>query len=150
MYSPPEKAALMSADTPVRPEWAPMLRIGGGPGAGKSTLSWRLSRALDLPLHRVDLWAYDHHARMPAPRLAPGHDLSQQRRYENQAAARQGRLWMQDAGLAVMPDYPVRLRMRDERVRRDLAGHARRLRGQNRFAAPVDRPRPRLIAHGAG
>jgi hypothetical protein len=43
-----------------------MLWIGGGQGAGKSTLSWHLSRASDLPLHRVDLWTYDHHARMPA------------------------------------------------------------------------------------
>jgi hypothetical protein len=43
-----------------------MLWIGGGQGAGKTTLSWHLSRASDLPLHRVDLWAYDHQARMPA------------------------------------------------------------------------------------
>jgi hypothetical protein len=43
-----------------------MLWIGGGQGAGKTTLSWHLSRANDLPLHRVDLWTYDHHARMPA------------------------------------------------------------------------------------
>ena len=43
-----------------------MLWIGGGQGAGKSTLSWHLSRAHDLPLHRVDLWAYDHRARLPA------------------------------------------------------------------------------------
>ena len=234
-----------------------MLWIGGGQGAGKTTLSWHLSRANDLPLHRVDLWAYDHLARMPAgdsldeqlargaeaaadafeshsrhrlglvlddiaerdlgkvpaivegpqlmpgfaaqlppgwgvwllpdpartrmareerlaneetlagrpvasrsrarlisqrddiltsriresavlagrpvievppapdwpataaaigsalapalgaaPRLAPGSELSRQRRYENKAADRQGRLWMQDAGLTVMPAYP--------------------------------------------
>jgi hypothetical protein len=43
-----------------------MMWIGGGQGAGKTTLSWHLSRANDLPLHRVDLWAYDHQARMPA------------------------------------------------------------------------------------
>jgi hypothetical protein len=43
-----------------------MLWVGGGQGAGKSILSWRLSRAYDLPLHPVDLWAYDHQARMPA------------------------------------------------------------------------------------
>lgn len=43
-----------------------MLWIGGGQGAGKTTLSWHLSRANDLPLHRVDLWTYDHQARMPA------------------------------------------------------------------------------------
>ena len=234
-----------------------MLWIGGGQGAGKTTLSWHLSRANDLPLHRVDLWTYDHLARMPAgdsldeqlargaeaaadafeshsrlrlelvlddiaardlgkvpalvegpqlmpglaaqlppgwcvwllpdpartrmareerlaneetlagrpvagrsraqlisqrdailtsriresavlagrpvievppspdwpaiaaaigsalapalgsaPRLAPGSELSRQRRYENKAADRQGRLWMQDAGLTVMPAYP--------------------------------------------
>jgi hypothetical protein len=234
-----------------------MLWVGGGQGAGKTTLSWRLSRATDLPLHRVDLWTYDHQARMPAdesldeqlargpeaaadafesrsrlrlelvlddiaardlgevpvivegpqlmpgfaaqlppgwcvwllpdpartrvtregrmakeetlagrpvagrsraslvlqrdvmltrriregaaiaerpvievppspdwpviaaaiesalapalgsaPRLAPGPELSRQRRYENQAADHQGRLWMRDAGLTVMPAYP--------------------------------------------
>lgn len=43
-----------------------MLWIGGGQGAGKSTLAWFLSRANDLPLHRIDLWTYDHQARMPA------------------------------------------------------------------------------------
>lgn len=42
-----------------------MLWIGGAPGAGKSTLAWQLSRATDLPLHPVDLWAYDHQARLP-------------------------------------------------------------------------------------
>ena len=234
-----------------------MLWVGGGQGAGKTTLSWHLSRANDLPLHRVDLWTYDHQARLPAgdsldeqlargpeaaadafasrsrlrlelvlddilardlgrvpaivegpqlmpafadqlppgwgvwlvpdpartrlvreerlateealagrpvagrsrvdrilrrdaliagrirasaapsgrpvievppvpdwpaiaaavesalapglesaPRLAPGRELSRQRRYENRAASRQGRLWMRDAGLTVMPSYP--------------------------------------------
>jgi hypothetical protein len=234
-----------------------MLWIGGGQGAGKTTLAWHLSRANDLPLHPVDLWAYDHQARLPAgdsldeqlargaeaaadafesvsrlrlslviddilardlgtvptvvegpqlmpgfaarlppvwgvwllpdpertrlvreerlaiqdtlagrpaagrsrahrllqrdalltermrtsaalsgrqvievprspdwpviaagvesalapalraaPHLTPGRELSRQRRYENQAADRQGRLWMQDAGLTVMPSYP--------------------------------------------
>ena len=43
-----------------------MLWIGGGQGAGKTTLSWQLFRANDLPLHRVDLSTYDHLARMPA------------------------------------------------------------------------------------
>lgn len=43
-----------------------MLWVGGGQGAGKTTLSWRLSRVNDLPLHPVDLWGYDHHARLPA------------------------------------------------------------------------------------
>ena len=43
-----------------------MLWVGGGQGAGKTTLSWHRSRAHDLPLHRIDLWTYDHLARMPA------------------------------------------------------------------------------------
>jgi len=43
-----------------------MLWVGGAPGAGKSTLCWQLSRAHDLPLHPVDLWAYDHQARLLA------------------------------------------------------------------------------------
>jgi hypothetical protein len=42
-----------------------MLWVGGAQGAGKSTLCWHLSRASDLPLHPVDLWAYDHQARLP-------------------------------------------------------------------------------------
>jgi hypothetical protein len=41
-----------------------------------------------------------------APRLAPGPELSGQRRYENGAAERQGRLWMADAGLTAAPSYP--------------------------------------------
>jgi hypothetical protein len=43
-----------------------MLWIGGAQGAGKSTMAWALSRAHDLPLHPVDMWAYDHAGRMPA------------------------------------------------------------------------------------
>jgi hypothetical protein len=43
-----------------------MLWIGGGQGAGKTTLSWHLSRTNDLPLHQIDLWTYDHQARLPA------------------------------------------------------------------------------------
>jgi hypothetical protein len=42
-----------------------MIWVGGAQGAGKSTISWRLSRAHDLPLHPVDLWAYDHQGRLP-------------------------------------------------------------------------------------
>jgi len=42
-----------------------MLWVGGAQGAGKSTLCWQLSRNHDLPLHPVDLWAYDHQARLP-------------------------------------------------------------------------------------
>jgi hypothetical protein len=136
-----------------------MLWVGGGQGAGKTILSWHLSRANDLPLHPVDLWTYDHQARLPAgdsldeqlargpeaaadafesasllrlelvlhdilardrggrrvgarpalrsaPRLPPGSELSRQRRHENRTAERQGRLWMREAGLAVMPSYP--------------------------------------------
>ena len=67
-----------------------------------------------------------------APRLAPGRELSRQRRYENRAAERQGRLWMGDAGLTVGAFLPVRVRMRDERVPRYLDGRAGRLRGQDR------------------
>lgn len=45
-----------------------MIWIGGGQGAGKSTAAWRLSREYDLPLHPVDLWAYDHAQRLPGGR----------------------------------------------------------------------------------
>ncbi|HEY6492355.1 MAG TPA: hypothetical protein VIZ43_03720 [Trebonia sp.] len=53
-------------DLSRRGDWPPMLWVGGGQGAGKTTLSWHLSRANDLPLHPVDLWNYDHQARLPA------------------------------------------------------------------------------------
>lgn len=42
----------------------------------------------------------------PLPGLRPGEDLSRQRRYENLAACRQGRLWQADIGLAELPAYP--------------------------------------------
>jgi hypothetical protein len=41
-----------------------------------------------------------------APLLSPGAELGRQRRYENNAADRQGRLWMRDAGLTAAPSYP--------------------------------------------
>ena len=59
-----------------------MLWIGGGQGAGKTTLSWHLSRADDLPLHQIDLWSYDHRARVPA-----GESLGQQLAKGPEAAA---------------------------------------------------------------
>jgi hypothetical protein len=40
------------------------------------------------------------------PRLAEGPMLSAQRRHENAAAVRQGRLWAAAAGLAALPSYP--------------------------------------------
>jgi hypothetical protein len=52
-----------------------------------------------------------------ARRLAPGSELSRQRRYENGAAERQGRLWMQDAGLTVMPAYPFGCECGESRCR---------------------------------
>lgn len=42
-----------------------MIWLGGAPGSGKSTIAWMLSRQLDLPLHPVDLWTYDHRERLP-------------------------------------------------------------------------------------
>src|SRR3954453_19224864 len=46
--------------------WPTMIWLGGAQGAGKSTIAWLLSRHLDLPLHPVDMWAYDHQERLPA------------------------------------------------------------------------------------
>jgi hypothetical protein len=40
------------------------------------------------------------------PQLEPGGVLRGQRRYENEAACRQGRLWQEDIGLATLPPYP--------------------------------------------
>lgn len=42
-----------------------MIWIGGAPGAGKSTIARTLASSRDLPLQAVDLWTYDHVARMP-------------------------------------------------------------------------------------
>ena len=42
-----------------------MIWIGGAPGAGKSTLARALALAEDLPVHALDLWTYDHVARLP-------------------------------------------------------------------------------------
>jgi hypothetical protein len=114
----------MTVGVSGREERPPMIWVGGAHGVGKTSWSWQLSRAHDLPLHSVDLWSYDHQARLPAgdsldeqvarvpdaaasaPGLAPGRELSRQRRYENRAAGRQGRLWVADAGLTVAPSYP--------------------------------------------
>ena len=48
--------------------WPAMIWIGGSPGAGKSTLARGMARAFDLPLHPIDLWAYDHAQRLPPVR----------------------------------------------------------------------------------
>ena len=136
-----------------------MLWVGGAQGAGKTTWSWQQSRAYDLPLHTIDLWTYDHQARLPAGdsldgQLARGPEAAADAfesasgsgfrrsptgprsrpppsRHENRAAA---------AGQAVDGRrrahrgafLPVRVRMRDERVPRYLDGHVPRLRGPNR------------------
>jgi hypothetical protein len=42
----------------------------------------------------------------PLPRLEAGAELRRQRRYENLAACRQGRLWQADIGLAELQPYP--------------------------------------------
>ncbi|MEV6285594.1 hypothetical protein [Kribbella sp. NPDC051770] len=41
-----------------------MAWIGGAPGAGKSTIARTLACSLDLPLHPIDRWTYDHAGRM--------------------------------------------------------------------------------------
>lgn len=74
--------ASASVDLSGQALWPPMLWIGGGQGAGKTTLSWSLSRAHDLPLHRIDSWSYDHRTRMPA-----GDSLGQQLAKGPEAAA---------------------------------------------------------------
>src|SRR5579875_638369 len=66
---PPLYARPMSSLT----GWPPMIWIGGAPGAGKSTLAWELSRLYDLPLHALDLGAYDH-----AGRLMPWEPLDEE------------------------------------------------------------------------
>jgi hypothetical protein len=58
-----------------------MIWVGGAQGAGKTSWSWQLSRAHDLPLHPVDLWTHDHQARLPAgdsldEQLAQGPDAA--------------------------------------------------------------------------
>jgi hypothetical protein len=76
-----------------------------------------------------------------APRLAPGSELSRQRRYENKAADRQGRLWMQHAGLAAMPPYPFGCECGDSGC------HATWTATPDDYAGRTASDR-RLIAHG--
>jgi hypothetical protein len=71
--------------------WPGMVWIGGAPGAGKSTIARRLARELDLPLHPVDLWTYDHVARMPAQRSLE-EDLAEGAEVAADAFIRIGRL----------------------------------------------------------
>jgi dephospho-CoA kinase len=42
----------------------PMFWVGGTPGSGKSTIAGRLARELDLALHPVDAYTYDHLERL--------------------------------------------------------------------------------------
>lgn len=42
----------------------PMFWLGGNPGSGKSTIARRLAHELDLPLHPVDAYTYDHVQRL--------------------------------------------------------------------------------------
>src|SRR5688572_4924828 len=44
----------------------PMFWVGGTPGSGKSTIVRRLARELDLALHPVDAYTYDHQERLGA------------------------------------------------------------------------------------
>jgi hypothetical protein len=90
--------------------WPPMLWIGGGQGAGKSTLAWRLSRANDLPLHPVDLWTYDHVDRLPAhesldQQLAAGPDAAADA-FESHSADRL-RLVLADIRARELGEVPV-------------------------------------------
>ncbi|WP_406636496.1 hypothetical protein [Amycolatopsis sp. WGS_07] len=57
--------------------WPAMLWLGGAQGAGKSTIAWLLSRHLDLPLHPVDMWTYDHQERLPAASTTLDEELAQ-------------------------------------------------------------------------
>jgi hypothetical protein len=63
MRREPSPHTIDAVDLSGQGEWPPMLWVGGGQGAGKTILSWELSRANDLPLHRIDLWTYDHQTR---------------------------------------------------------------------------------------
>jgi hypothetical protein len=111
-----------------------MLWVGGGQGAGKTTLAWHLSRASDVPVHRIDLWTYDHAERMPAT------ETLDEQLTRGAAAADAFEAHSRSRQAAYLP---VRLRVRPRRLRRDLDGHARRVRGQ---AEPADCPRVRYAA----
>ncbi|ANZ41672.1 hypothetical protein BBK82_42715 [Lentzea guizhouensis] len=57
--------------------WPAMIWLGGAQGAGRSTIAWLLSRHLDLPLHPVDMWAYDHQERLPPASTTLDEELAQ-------------------------------------------------------------------------
>jgi hypothetical protein len=104
--------------------------LAGGPVAGRSRASLMLQRdailtsriresavlagrpvievppSPDWPVTAAAIESALAPALRSAPRLAPGGELSRQRRYENKAADRQGRLWMRGARLTTMPTYP--------------------------------------------
>jgi len=68
-----------------------MVWIGGAPGAGKSTIARDIARRWDLPLHPVDLWTYDHVARMP-PMRSLAEDLAEGPAFAAEAFVRIARM----------------------------------------------------------
>ncbi len=90
--------------------WPGMVWIGGAPGAGKSTIARRLARELDLPLHPVDLWTYDHVDRMPPIRPIE-QDLAEGPEFAADAFVRIGRtrldLVVEDVQARGLGDVPA-------------------------------------------
>ncbi|MEV0131817.1 hypothetical protein AB0H83_25570 [Dactylosporangium sp. NPDC050688] len=89
----------------------PMFWVGGTPGSGKSTIVRRLARELDLALHPVDAYTYDHLERLGP--LGPALDdvlaLGPQAAADDfeRTSARRLPTVMEDVRAAQVPEVPT-------------------------------------------
>jgi hypothetical protein len=81
------------------------LFIGGGPGAGKTSISRALAYRWDLQLYNVDHRTYDHHHRLGAPE--PDWTRTPEQLVDDFVAASHRRWPLVLEDLAALPDSPT-------------------------------------------